>query len=165
MADEFTVCAAAFFRSIGKDVTTSDEFVMITSLELKWMSPSDSKLMLNALLSKGILVKKGDFIRPSQDLNALDLPLAYRPSADLIDAIHGKVSRPQKKETEPDLFHIMMDVAGKNGIQVRDFVPACTKIQKRLGIDIAVAALIVLRDNGTDISEYTDDVYESICSQ
>ena len=39
MADELTVCAAAYFRSIGKDVTTPEEFVIGTSLELKWMSP------------------------------------------------------------------------------------------------------------------------------
>ena len=65
MTDEMTVCAAAFFRTIGKDVTTPDEFVMVTSLELKWMSPTDSKLLLKTLLSKGVLARKGDFVRPS----------------------------------------------------------------------------------------------------
>ena len=166
MADEATVCAAAFFRSVGKDVTTSDEFVMTSSLELKWMSPSDAKLLLRFLLESGILTKKGDFIRSASDLSALDVPLAYRPSAEFLNLVRsGKVpvkAPAPKKEVEPDMFHILMDVALSNGMQTRDFVPACSKIQKRLGIDIAAAALIVLRDNGIDISPYLDDVFANV---
>ena len=166
MTDEAVICAAAFFRSVGKDVTTSDEFVMISSLELKWMSPSEAKLLLKMLLDKGILVKKGDFIRTSSDLGGMDLPLAYKPSSELIDLIHSKPAPAPapKKDAEPDLFHILMDVAKENGIQAKDFVPACSKIQKRLDIDIAVAALIVLRDNGADIAPYVQRVYDGITS-
>ena len=166
MADELTVCAAAFFRSVGKDVTTADEFVMTVSLELKWMSPSDSKLLLRRLLESGILNKKGDFIRTSTDLSGLDVPLAYRPSSDLVESLRAPM--PAKKSSDgadPDLFHILMKVATDNGMQTKDFVPSCSKIQKRLGIDIAAAALIVLRDNGVDVSPYIDRVYDNICSQ
>jgi hypothetical protein len=168
MTDELTVCAAAFFRSIGKDVTTSDEFVMIASLELKWMSPSDAKLLLRTLLSEGVLEKKGEYIRPTQDLSGLDLPLAYKPSKDVLDRMQAKpapapATAPKKAE-EPDMFHVLIGVAAENGIQTRDFVPACSKVQKRLGIDISAAALLVLRDKGVDISAYVDRVYEGIRS-
>ncbi len=169
MTDELTVCAAAYFRSIGKDVTTAEEFVMSTSLEMKWMSPSDSKLTLKMLIAKGILSQKGEFIRPASDLSALDVPLAYRPSADFLEMIRSKPAPEpapiQKTEADPDLFHTMMDIAKKNGIETKDFVPACTRIQKRLGIDVGAAALIVLRDNGVDITELTDTVYNSVSSQ
>ncbi len=163
MTDEFTVCAAAFFRSIGKDVTTADEFVMISSLELKWMSPSEAKLLLKALLDRGVLVKKGDFIRPASDLSGIDLPLAFRPSAELVEAIHSKPA-PPKPEPSPDMFHVLMDVAKQNNIETKDFVPASTRIQKRLGIDVAAAALLVLRDKGVDISDLSQKVYESVRS-
>ena len=165
MTDELTVCATAFFRSIGKDVSKPDEFVMITSLELKWMSPSDSKLLLNRLLSDGAIVKKGDYIRPATDFSGMDLPLAYKPSKELVDSLHKPATAPSKKNPEPDLFHVLIDVAKENGIQTKDFVPACSRIQKRLDIDIAAAALIVLRDNGIDIGPYTDKVYEGIRSR
>jgi hypothetical protein len=165
MTDEATVCTAAFFRSIGKDVTTSDEFVMIASLELKWMSPSESKLLLKMLLDRGLLVKKGDFIRPSADLGGIDLPLAYKPSASFMEQLHSKPAAPApKKESAPDLFHVLMGVAKENGIETKDFVPACSRIQKRLDIDIAAAALIVLRDKGVDVSPYIGQVYDGICS-
>jgi len=164
MVDELTLCAAAFFRSIGKDVTTSNEFVMIASLELKWLPPSDSKLLLKTLLSSGIMVQKGEYIRASSDLSGIDLPLAYKPSPELVELIHkGPQPKPApQKEQEPDLFHILMDIAKDNGIQTKDFVPPCTRIQKALGIDIAAAALIVLRDNGVDISGISPMVYRKI---
>lgn len=171
MTDELTTCAAAFFRSIGKDVTTAEEFVMTASLEMKWMSPSDSKLLLSALVSGGVLVRKGDFVRPSADLGAVDVPLAYRPSQEIMDTIHRK---PEQKnpghadrgtaDAQPDPFHILMDRAVEAGMERRDFIQSCNKIQKRLNIDIGAAALIVLRDNGTDIAPYADMVYDSVRS-
>lgn len=171
MTDELTTCAAAFFRSIGKDVTTAEEFVMTASLEMKWMSPSDSKLLLSTLVSEGILVRKDDYVRPSADLGAVDVPLAYRPSQDVMDAIHRK---PEQKgagaankdptDAQPDPFHVLMDRAVESGMERRDFIQSCNKIQKRLNIDIGAAALIVLRDNGTDIAPYADMVYDSVRS-
>jgi len=162
MADELTVCAAAFFRNVGKDVTTSDEFIMISSLELKWMSPSDCKLLLRTLLSEGILEKKGEYIRTAKDLSGLDIPLGYRPSKEIMDLLHPAAT---KKEPAPDLFHNLMEVAKQNGILPKDFVPACSKIQKRLDIDIGAAALLVLRDGGVDISGLVDDVYNGVRDQ
>ncbi len=167
MVDEATVCAAAYFRSVGKDVTTSDEFVMTTSLELKWMSPSESKLLLKRLLELGLLNKKGDFIRTSSDLSGLDVPLAYKPSPELIKSLHEPISvkkEEKRTDSEPDLFHVLMEVALSNGIAAKDFVPSCSKIQKRLGIDISVAALIVLRDNGLDIAPYIEKVRDNVRS-
>ncbi len=159
MSDELTVCAAAFFRSIGKDVTTSEEFVMGTSLEMKWMSPSDSKLLLKRLVETGVLVLKGDFVRPATDVGAIDVPLAYRPSAELLESIRSK---PVKKAIEQDMFHTLMDVAVGTGMERRDFIQNCNKVQKGLGIDIGAAALIVLRDNGVDITPYVEGVYSEI---
>lgn len=165
MSDERTVCAAAFFRSMGKDVTTPEEFVMGTSLDMKWMSPSDSKLLLAYLVSGGILRRENGLVKPSSDMSAIDVPLAYRPSEELLAAARGK-DLPSTKNPEPatDLFPRLMDVAVSNGMERRDFIQNCNKIQKRLDVDIGVAALIVLRDNGTDITPYVEDAYSYVAS-
>ena len=165
MTDELTVCVAAFFRSIGKDVTTNEEFVMTTSLEMKWMSPSDSKLLLATLIGKRILTEKGGFIRPAVDIGTVDVPLAYRPSPEIMEIIHRKPAPrkdPSPANDNPDPFHVMMDRAVESGMERRDFIQNCNKIQKRLNIDIGAAALIVLRDNGADIAPYVDMVYDSV---
>ena len=169
MADELTVCAAAYFRSIGKDVTTPEEFVMGTSLELKWMSPSDSKLLLSAMVRAGVVTQKDGYVRPASYLGAIDLPLAYRPPKELVESLHGSKSQTtekapaQKKQADTaDVFPMLMERAVEAGMQRRDFIQSCNRIQKRLDIEIGVAALIVLRDAGADVSPYLDAVYDSV---
>lgn len=162
MTDEATICAAAYFRTMGKDVTTAEEFVMSTSLEMKWMSPSDSKLLLSMLISRGILIRKGDYIRPSSDLDGIDVPLAYKPSPELMESIRSKPKPVKEEAPAKDMFHVLMECAVKNGMAGRDFVQSCNKTSKRLGIDIGAAALIVMRDNGIDIAPYVEDVYNGL---
>ncbi len=164
MTDELAVCAAAFFRSIGRDVATPEEFVMNASLELKWMSPSDAKSLLTALTSSGAVTQKGGYVRPAADPATVDVPLAYRPSAELISSLHEKSQTPDVTDgSEPrEVFPELVAVAADNGMQRRDFIQSCNKIQKRLDIEVAVAALIVLRDAGIDVSPYLDAVYGSI---
>ena len=166
MTSESDICVATFFRYIGKDVTTVEDFVMTTSLQMKWMSPSDSKVLLAHLEREGSIARDGDFIRPAGDISAVDVPLAYKPSNDLVTAMKGAPA-PKPRDTknddgEPDMFHKLMDVAKEAGMEMREFIPSCNKIQKRLDIDIGVAALIVLRDRGIDISTYADEVYEYV---
>lgn len=168
MAEELEICAAAYFRSIGKDVTTTEEFVMGASLELKWMSPSDAKLLLALLVRKGIVSQRDGYVRPATDLSAVDVPLAYRPPKELTESLHAKsqTDAPAKTAERPaapaDVFPTLMDRAVESGMERRDFIQNCNRIQKRLDIEIGVAALIVLRDAGTDVSPYLDAVYDSV---
>ena len=99
----------------------------------------------------------------------MDIPLAYRPSPEFMQYIHGSRSgecraacKDKKKEQAPDMFHILMDVAVKNGMQRVDFIRSSNALQQKLGIDIGAAALIVLRDNGLDIDPYVEDVCDNI---
>ena len=57
---------------------------------------------------------------------------------------------------------MLMERAVEAGMQRRDFIQSCNRIQKRLDIEIGVAALIVLRDAGADVSPYLDAVYDSV---
>lgn len=174
MTDELAVCVAAFFRSVGKDVTTPEDFVMTSSLKMKWMSPSDSKALLALLISSNIVTSRDGFIRPNGDIGSIDVPIAYRPSTALLDRIHSKapmssknepVSRQDTREQDPDMFHILMDCAKASGINIGQFVKNCNGIQKCLNIDIAVAALLMLRDNGVSIEDYTERVYRAVAGQ
>lgn len=169
MNDEATVCTTAFFRTIGRDVTTPDDFVMRTSLEMKWLPPSDAKILLAYLIDEGAIVRKDSYIRPSPDIGEVDVPLAYKPSKTLLEAMRiprtPHITEKKEEPSEPatrdkDVFHVLMDVAVVNGLARRDFIQNCNRIQKRLGIDIGAAALIVLRDGGVDITPYVEMVYK-----
>ena len=162
MADETQVCAAAFFRACGKDVVTVDEFVMGASLELKWLPPSKAKALLSLLESEGAVTCRKGYVRLAEDLEGTDLPLAYRPSPELMSRLNGPVE-PKKPEPEAkDAFHVLMEAAEKAGMKKTDFIQSSNRIQKNLDVDIGAAALIVLRDEGVDISPYVEMVYSSI---
>lgn len=167
MAGDLEMCAAAFFRTIGKDVATPDEFVMGVSLGQKWMTPSEAKAVLKTMVNSGVLIYNGGYIRPGKDVEGLDVPLAYLPPKDLAER-SSEASKPKAapgpakadgEEQPEDMFHILMDAAVAAGIQRREFIQECNRIQKMLDIDIAVAALIVLRDRKVPIGPYVDRTY------
>ncbi|MBO4569038.1 MAG: DUF2240 family protein [Candidatus Methanomethylophilaceae archaeon] len=164
MADETQVCAAAFFRACGKDVVTVDEFVMGASLELKWLPPSKAKALLSLLENEGAVTCKKGYVRLAENIEDTDLPMAYRPSPELLSRLSQPLE-PKKPAPEPeakDAFHVLMEAAEKAGMKKTDFIQSSNRVQKRLDIDIGAAALIVLRDDGVDISPYADMVYSSI---
>ena len=88
---------------------------------------------------------------------------------ELVESLHGSKSQTtekapaQKKQADTaDVFPMLMERAVEAGMQRRDFIQSCNRIQKRLDIEIGVAALIVLRDAGADVSPYLDAVYDSV---
>lgn len=168
MTDEYTICAAAFFRNKGKNVITESEFLMVISMDLHWMPYGKAKQLLSVLLSKGILIKNGELLKPSFDIPEIEVPVAYRPSDGLISSlIQTNTAKPAPRPAPAgdDLLPSMIAAAAKKGIEKRDFISEANSISKRLDIDMLVAALIVLRDRGLDISPYTDRVYGVIISK
>ena len=164
MTDEFTICAAAFFRNKGKNVITESEFLMVISMDLHWMPYSKGKTLLSNLLAKNIIVKNGDYLKPNFEVSDVDVPVAYRPSENLISMLSQ--SQPEKAVSnapaDGDLLPSMIAAATDAGVEKRTFISESNSISKRLDIDMLVAALIVLRDKGIDIAPFTDRVYDAV---
>ena len=168
MADELETCIAAFFRFKGKDVVTEQEFKMSVTLELKWMSMKEAEALMNRCIATGLLAKSNGYLKPAKDLSSVPVPIAYKPSEDLEKLLSGTVeSKPEPKPapappSQPDVFAEMMDIAAANGIQKGKFVSECNAVKKRLGVEIYVAGLLVLRDSGIDIEKLKDRVYTQV---
>lgn len=166
MADDLTTCAAAFFRSKGKNVVTETEFAMNVSMDLHWMPYSDAKILLNRLVCEKILEKNGDYVKPAFNVSEISVPVAYRPPKGLVS-----VPEPPAEKTAPDVktqdnvFPSLVEEALELGMEKRDFTSESNGLQKKLNIDIAAAGLIVLRDHGLDVSEIADRVYDSVKSK
>ena len=153
--DHLRLSAAAFFRGRGKTVVTENEFVMGISLDLRWMSPDDAKELLRLLVSEGHLKNDGKYLRPAFDVHATDVPLGFRPSP---ECLKNKKNRPPAE----DIMAELMAKAESTGLEKKDFIVSANAVQKRANVDIEVAALIILREKGVDISIYADRVYRLI---
>ena len=167
MTDEYTVCAAAFFRNKGKNLISETEFLMAISLDFHWMPYGPAKQLLAVLLSKNRLVKNGDLLKPAFDISEIEVPVAYRPSDQLISSL-GK-NAPAKTETKPsgdaDLLPSMIAAAAEKGLEKRIFISEANSLSKKMGTDMLAAALIILRDEGVDITSFADRVYEAMKSK
>jgi hypothetical protein len=167
MTDGLITCAAAFLRNKGKNVITEKEFLMSISMDLHWMPYGDAQKVLAAMLTAGVLEKNGEYLKPSFDVAEVDVPVAYRPSRELIASAGSKTSvpakqQPAKQQKSADVFPMLMTEAVEAGMEKRDFISECNVVQKKLNIDIAAAGLLVLRDRGVDIGPFVERTYESV---
>ena len=170
MEDNLTLCASAFVRNKGKNVFTESDILMGLSMDLRWMTYSQAKAMLAAMVTAGLFEKSGDMYRATFSNNDTDVPVAYKPSRELVEKVQAGAATPEPPKAAPkepeavpqDMMPTLMNVAVDNGIERREFMMQCNALSKKLGIFIEVAGLYVLRDKGVDVSELADKVYESI---
>lgn len=181
MTQDLAVCAAAFFRSRGKSVVTEKEFLMGASMNMRWMPYGDAERLLAVLIDSGVVEKDGEYIRPKVDVNSLDVPISYRPPAELLDMIRSYVPEKTRSDASPvasepsgplakttasddgeDVFQVLMSKATGMGIDRKEFLSSCRAVQKKMNIEIEVAALMVLRDNGADVSQMIGQVHDAV---
>ncbi|MCL2031760.1 MAG: DUF2240 family protein [Methanomassiliicoccaceae archaeon] len=164
MPDELETCLAALFLNKGKDVLTAKEFMMYASLDLRWMQVKDADALMNILLDKGLMSKTGEYLRPMIETSAVNVPVAYRPSEDLLKSLRSYSPKQQtaKGGGAADLLSGLIRVALDSGMEKGAFISECNKISKRTDVDMEVAALMILRERGVDVMPFLDDVRSSV---
>ena len=85
MEDNLSLCASAFVRNKGKNVFTENDILMGLSMDLRWMTYSEAKVFLSAMVTAGLFERSGDMYRATFSNNDIDIPVAYRPGRDLIE--------------------------------------------------------------------------------
>lgn len=170
MSVEAVECAAAFFRSKGKDVVTAKEFAMSVSLDLKWMSVKDAEALLALLVEAGAVEESNGYARPAGDYTAVQVPIAYSPPESLKKAAAERVAKGRRRGVADrlaapgDMFPEMVEKAVAAGIPKGEFVSECNSVRRRLGVEMVAAALLVLRDAGVDIAGLADRAYAQIAA-
>jgi hypothetical protein len=165
MPDELETCLAALFLNKGRDVLTAKEFVMYVSLDLRWMQVKDADALMDTFLERGLMSRTGEYLRPRMDLSAVEVPVAYRPSEELIKALNDQPPKhpaAEKSDDAPDLLQRLIQQALDSGMGKGAFVSECNKISKKADVDIEVAALMILRERGADILPFLEDVRSAV---
>ncbi|MCL2317830.1 MAG: DUF2240 family protein [Methanomassiliicoccaceae archaeon] len=167
MPNELETCLAALFLNKGKDVLTVKEFTMYVSLDLRWMQVKDAEALMKVLIEGGLLSKTGEYLRPQIDTSAVNVPVAYRPSDELIKNLRaGPPERPAKKsDGSSDLFPKLVQKAMDSGMEKGAFISECNKVGKKVDVSIEVAATMILRERGVDITPFVEDVRSSVLSR
>ena len=150
---ELDVALAQLFRKKGKNSLTEKDFVFAASLDLRWFTPKEAQKFLDAGLESELLVREGDKVKPSFDYKNLDIPKGYVPTTELL----LKAAKPK------GVFLKLVDlISAQKDIPSKDVISQVNQTQDRMGVDVEVAALIVARNYGVDISEFIDQIEEDI---
>lgn len=143
MAEELRLTLAALFQQKGRDRVAEKDFVYHVSMRLRWFEPGDAQKLLQAGLDVGLLAMRDGEVGPTFDPASVEVPIGFAPSRGVL-----KASAPQE-----DLLRSVLDtIATSSGETPRTILSEVNAVQDRLGCDIEVAAFVVARERGCDIS-------------
>ena len=150
---ELEVALAQVFRRKGKSKMPEKDFVFAVSLDFRWFTPKEAQRLLELGIAADLLAVEGGMVRPNFDYKAVDIPKGYEPASELL----------QKPAEPKGLFlKIVEAVAAHTGTPTKDLIALVNRTQDEMGIDIEVAALVVARQYGMDVSEHLDSVEEGL---
>jgi len=149
MSEDLERCVTFLFRRKGRDALSEKEFVFSASMDMHWFPPHDAQRLLDVCREKGLLRLESGYLRPGFDMSSVDVPVAFKPGKELL-------RRPRPKDDD-GLFPRLMDMAVETGMERRDFIAECNRLQDRLDVEIEVAGLLVLRDKGVDVLSLAEE--------
>ena len=150
---EIEVALAQLFRKKGKSSLTEKEFVFAASLDLRWFTPKEAQKFLDISMDSDLVALDGDKVKPTFDYKSVKIPKGYAPALELL----------QSSIKPKGIFLKIIDqISTEKDIPSKDVISAVNQTQDRMNIAVEVAALIVARQHGIDVSEYIDQVEEDI---
>lgn len=144
---------ALLFRRKGQPTLTERDFVFSASMDLRWFPPKEAQRLLDVALKRGLLKLEDGRVRPTFDLDEVDVPLDFTPSQDILT--QGE-----------DLFQrLVEEIARASGKSPREVVSRINAIRSRMGIYGEVAALLAGSEMDVDMSSFYGDVEELLRSR
>jgi hypothetical protein len=131
------VAVAVPFRQQGTDRLGEGAFVVALSLDREWFSPDQAKRLVDVAVGRGLLEKSDGDLVATFDLDAVDIPSNYTPDTDIL--------------REQSTFEQLLDRMTDAGMTKQEAVAAANETQRRLGITLEAAAVLVATREGIDV--------------
>ncbi|ERH08001.1 MAG: uncharacterized protein conserved in archaea [Halonotius sp. J07HN4] len=131
------VAVAVPFRQQGTDRLGEGAFVVALSLDREWFSPDQAKRLVDVAVGRGLLKKVDSDLVATFDLDAVDVPSNYTPDTDIL--------------REQSTFEQLLDRMTDAGMAKQEAVAAANETQRRLGITLEAAAVLVATREGIDV--------------
>ena len=138
------VAVAVPFRQQGARSLGEGEFVVALSLDREWFSPDQAKRLVDVAVGRGLLDTDDGDLRPTFDVDAVAVPEGFTPDTDIL--------------REQSAFEQLLDLMVDGGLDKQEAVAATNETQRRLGIRLEAAAVVVARRHGLDCSSVAETV-------
>jgi hypothetical protein len=130
------IVLAAPFRHTRKEKLQKNDFIFYLALDRKWMSREQATILLERAIAKGMLSFAEGWITPRFDVNAVAIPLGYRPPPNLLleeeptqallSRIAEKTGRPLTEITAEMNHLIAKDFGGSLRVEAASVILAKT---------------------------------------
>ncbi len=148
--DELKIVIAEPFRRRSKARLTPTEFTMALTLELKWLTPEESRAVIGEGLEAGLLKEEKGKLAPAFDYRSVTVPPGFRPGIDVL-----------KKKS---LLERIVDLLAGSGLSEPDAQTLIEEKQAYLAgyVTPEVAGLIVAKERGLDVKPYIDEAFTQL---
>ena len=138
------IAVAVPFRQQGARSLGEGEFVVALSLDREWFSPDQAKRLVDVAVGRGLLANDNNQLTPTFDVDAVEIPEGFTPDTDIL--------------REQSTFEQLLELMVSGGLSKQDAVASTNETQRRLGITLEAAAIVVARRNDIDCSSVVDSV-------
>ncbi|RJX51074.1 DUF2240 family protein [Halonotius pteroides] len=145
------VAVAVPFRQAGTDRLGEGAFVVALSLDREWFSPDQAKRLVDVAVGRGLLETVDGDLVATFDLDAVDIPAEYTPDTDILRA--------------QSTFEQLLDRLTDAGMAKQEAVAAANETQRRLGITLEAAAVLVATREGIAVDAAADAVRTDLSGQ
>ena len=138
---------SAPFKLKGKRKMPVSEFIFTLSLDLKWFSPDQARIVLEKAVKRGLLRQTNDTLEPVFDIESVSVPSDYTPDF--------------RKIVEASPFDILIDrIMAKTGKERREIVAEINRKYEEYGgmLEVSVIALVMAKELGVEISDIIGDI-------
>ena len=147
---DLEMAVARAFQLRGKARLNRTEFTFALSYDLKWLTPDESKDLLEAAIDRGLIKEEGDKLIPTFNVKGVVVPADFKPGKDVLE--------------EKSLFDRTLDLLASVGIDRTTALEMIGKKQKDYGglITPEAAALIIAKEKNLNVDLLVDEAYRQM---
>jgi len=142
--EELMEALGYLFQRKGKDVLSEKELILSVSMDLGWFSPDEAKQLIDVCLELRLLSKTEQGLKPNFDYKSLSIPIDFTPNRNIL----------QLETQEPLLLSIVRIIDEKTEIGRSNIMAEINKKRNALEVEIEVAAILIAKKYGADISGF-----------
>jgi len=154
--EEVKKAIAFLFKRKGREMMAEKDFVMSASMDLGWFPPKDAQRLLQLGLDSKLLTVVDGKLKTSFDAAAMDIPIDYKPPPTLLQA----------EATPPSVFIKALErITTATKLERKQVVSMINSTQDMMDVEAEVAAVIVGRDLGVDVSDLLEVAEKEVMSR
>ena len=142
------IAVAAPFQGVGTRRMEESAFVVALSLDRDWFSPDQAKRLIDVAASEGLIERIDGTIEADFAVESVEIPEGFVPDEELL--------------VERSPFERVLDTIVAGGIEKQAAVARINELQGELGVTVEVAAVVLARHEGIDVSEAVPAVRETL---